>query len=378
MRTPLETRASAETRRPDATPRPTDDTSLVGGGVFVVASLIALAWVAADRPGLPSHFSNDEGTIINVNRGTFTEADASFQLIAAVYRWLGLAELPALAAMLGVLSYLLALTLALRKTQVSSAGWLDWGIIVSCVALAAIYHGAYTKDLLTMGVVLVIVLCRGSGILAELPPIFAMLLYAEAFRTYWFLVAGVTVALRLALRMRRGWVTTLMVILMLYAVLAVVFPQFVGVDLDHFRHTVNEYRSSASVNTLITQFIPGTGPVFGFVNSVLTFGSFIVPIPLLFRGGAIYLIVAVLLIVIWASLLVAIRSARRRANSGSPALTPFQNRLLASLLAFLIVQSIFEPDYGSFLRHLTPMLVVAVCLLLSLRPGSSARPPSLG
>ncbi len=338
----------------------------------MIASLLALAWVTADQPGLPGHFANDEGTIISVNRGTFTEADSSFQLIAAVYRWMGLAELPTLAALIGVASYLLVLTAAISHTRLATAEWVDWAIIISCVALAAIYHGAYTKDLLTVGAVLALIANRGRGLLAELVPVAAMLLYAQSFRTYWFLVAGLYLVLRLALRARRGWTATLGVILVLYAGLSVVFPLIVGVDLDHYRLTVNEHRSTESVNTLIVQFLPGTGPVSGFVNSVLTFASFIVPIPLMLRGGAIYLVVALVLLALWGSLVTVIRSARLRAPRGAPVLTAFQNRLFAAILAFLIVQSIFEPDYGSFLRHLTPMLIVAMCLLLSLRHGAAA------
>ncbi|ROR82421.1 hypothetical protein SAMN06295974_3316 [Plantibacter flavus] len=348
------------------------DRLLVGGPLIVVVSLLALAWVAADQPGLPGHFANDEGTIISVNRGTFTEADSSFQLIAAVYRWMGLAERPTLAALIGVTSYLLVLTAALSHARLAAAEWLDWAIIICCVALAAVYHGGYTKDLLTVGAVLAIIAHRGRGLLAELVPVAAMLLYAEGFRTYWFLVAGLYLALRLALRARRGWTATLAVVIVLYAGLSVVFPLIVGVDLDHFRLTVNEYRSAESVNTLIVQFFPGAGPVSGFVNSVLTFGSFIIPIPLMLRGGAIYLVVALVLLSVWGTLIALIRSARLRAPRGASVLTPFQNRLFAAIIAFLIVQSIFEPDYGSFLRHLTPMLIVAVCLILSLRPRATA------
>jgi len=347
------------------------DRPLVGGSLLMIASLLALAWVAAEQPGLPGHFANDEGTIISVNRGTFTEADSSFQLIAAVYRWMGLAELPTLAALVGVASYLLVLTVAISRTRTTTAEWVDWAIIISCVALAAVYHGAYTKDLLTVGAVLALIAHRGRGLSAELVPVVAMLLYAQGFRTYWFLVAGLYLALRLALRARRGWTATVAVVLVLYAGLSVVFPLIVGVDLDHYRLTVNEHRSAESVNTLIVQFFPGAGPVSGFVNSVLTFASFIIPIPLMLRGGAIYLVVALVLLVIWGSLIAAIGSARFRAPRGSSVLTAFQNRLFAAILAFLIVQSIFEPDYGSFLRHLTPMLIVAVCLLLSLRPGAT-------
>ncbi|SMQ70662.1 hypothetical protein SAMN06295909_2216 [Plantibacter sp. VKM Ac-1784] len=343
----------------------------VGGSLLMIASLLALAWVAAEQPGLPGHFANDEGTIISVNRGTFTEADSSFQLIAAVYRWMGLAEMPTLAALVGVASYLLVLTVAISRTRTTTAEWVDWAIIICCVALAAVYHGAYTKDLLTVGAVLTLVVNRGRGLPAELVPVAAMLLYAQGFRTYWFLVAGLYLALRLALRARRGWTATLALILVLYAGLSVVFPLVVGVDLDHYRLMVNEHRTAESVNTLIVQFFPGAGPVSGFVNSVLTFASFVIPIPLMLRGGAIYLVVALVLLAIWGSLIAAIRSARIRAPRGSSVLTAFQNRLFAAILAFLIVQSIFEPDYGSFLRHLTPMLIVAVCLLLSLRPGAT-------
>ena len=91
--------------------------------VLFLLTVLALAWVAAEQPGLPGHFANDEGTIISVNRGTFTEADSSFQLIAAVYRWMGLAEMPTLPALVGVASYLLVLTVAISRTRTTTAEW---------------------------------------------------------------------------------------------------------------------------------------------------------------------------------------------------------------------------------------------------------------
>ncbi|HXH36683.1 MAG TPA: hypothetical protein VNJ54_20070 [Plantibacter sp.] len=363
----------APTARPSAS-RPTaihvgpsSQRQITGSLIFVVTSFLALAWVAAGQPGLPERFSNDHDTIAATLRGTFTEADDSFVLIANIYRALGLANSPAIAAVVGVVAYLVAFAFALPGRFTVAARWSDWGIIVSCIALAAIYHGAFTKDLITIGVIAVVLLCRSTGIVSELLPLAAMLLYAEVFRSYWFLIAGVYLVLRVMLRLRRGWISTLIAILAIYGVLAVVFPLVVGVDLDHYRLLVNEFRSPESVNTIIERFVEGEGAHIGFANSVLIFASFIIPLPLVIKGGGLYLVVALLLVVVWTSLILAIRAARRRGPDGTWAFTPFQARLLALLLAVLVVQSIFEPDYGSFLRHLTPVLMIAVALLLSLR-----------
>lgn len=346
---------------------PSSQRQITGALIFVVTSFLALAWVAAGQPGLPDRFSNDHDTIAAVLGGTFTEADDSFVLIADIYRVLGLANSPAIAAVVGVAAYLVAFVFALPGRFAAAARWSDWGVIVSCIALAAIYHGAFTKDLITIGVIAVVLLCRRTGVVSELLPLAAMLLYAEVFRSYWFLIAGVYLVLRVVLRLRRGWISTLAAIVAIYAVLAIVFPLVVGVELDHYRLLVNEFRSQESVNTIIERFVEGDGPHVGFANSVLIFASFIIPLPLVIKGGGLYLIVSLLLVAVWASVVLAIRAARRRVPAGTWAFTPFQARLFALLLAVLVVQSIFEPDYGSFLRHLTPVLMIAVALLLSLR-----------
>ncbi|MGK9148833.1 hypothetical protein KXS11_14485 [Plantibacter flavus] len=347
------------------------DTQITGTTIFVLSSLLALAWVAAGQPGLPHYFANDEQTIIAVATGGFTDADDSFQRIAGFYRALGLADNRLLAPLLGLGSYLAVLAMSISGRFSATARWGDWAIIVSCVALGAIYQGAYTKDLFTLAVVAVILLRRSRGFVSEVLPVVAMLVYAANFRSYWFVVAVAYVVLRLTLSLRRGWIVTLAMILMIYAALAVVFPAALGVDLDHYRLSVNEFRSTEGVNTLIERFLDGSGPVFGFINSLLIFASFLVPLPLMLKGGALYLIVAVLLIAMWASVVVTVSVVRRRQAPGTAALTPFQNRLLAAVMALLLVQSIFEPDYGSFLRHLTPMLPVVVCLILSLRRTAS-------
>ena len=57
--------------------------------------------------------------------------------------------------------------------------------------------------------------------------------------------------------------------------------------------------------------------------------------------------------------------------------SPRPERAVALLLGLVVVQAIFEPDYGSYLKHLSPMLPLFLALLplarRTVRPEAGAR-----
>jgi hypothetical protein len=88
-----------------------------------------------------------------------------------------------------------------------------------------------------------------------------------------------------------------------------------------------------------------------------------VPVPLLVSGSAVQLLAGGFMAVCW--ILVAVRT-RRVSGSSGPAVLP-----LAFLVSFLMVQTAFEPDYGSYIRHITPQLSLFLALFVTTRRGKA-------
>ena len=103
----------------------------------------------------------------------------------------------------------------------------------------------------------------------------------------------------------------------------------------------------------------------------------LLPWPLVLGGSVTYLVMAGVLVVLWGLVAVSIRRLQREraARSGRRDDTgrylsaplaersPRPERAVALLLALVVVQAIFEPDYGSYVKHLSPVLPLFLTLL---------------
>jgi 4-amino-4-deoxy-L-arabinose transferase-like glycosyltransferase len=72
---------------------------------------------------------------------------------------------------------------------------------------------------------------------------------------------------------------------------------------------------------------------------------------LLLRGSSYYAVVAVLIAAVWIAAIACALRRSRRAEGDRVAM-----RCVLLALAFVTVQGVFEPDYGSALRHLSPLI----------------------
>jgi hypothetical protein len=335
------------------------DKTALGVGLLIMAALLGLAFVIADRPFLPAKYSVDEQKIQAIAKGMRTVAnDPSFQLVGDIYRVLGLADLPIGAAILGFALYLACLLIVASPSRLASAGPLEWAILIGSVVLAAIYLGHYSKDVFVLPVVVLAILkvrsWRGDVIV-----LIGLVLYATFFRTYWFLVAGIYVVLRLVLRRSRSVLPLLIALLLILGAMAIIFPLVLGVDLDHYRVRVNDNRASIEVGTRIDAPLATGGPIGGFLNSLYVLMNFFVPLDLALRASVLYSVVAIYLTAMWVTTIARANQMLRRSTLDARA-----GRAFALLISLTAVQSVFEPDYGSYIRHLAPVLLLAVYVVL--------------
>lgn len=344
----------------------------------VVLGAIAVAVGLVVRPALTGKFGGfggDAKTIQSIMDSPFDAVDlgyGSYSVIADFYIRIGLSDAPTAAGVLGAVVGATVLAIVLIRVGGVHRGRLSLALAFITPLAIGIYQAAYTKEIIISLAMLVVALLPVNW-LGELLVIGTLVVLGAEYRTYWLIVAGVYVVVRFLLSRRDGRtvgrVVWMIILLSVLTGLAMWVTQ--GVPADSFRGDVNDTAArQANTGSLITRFIEAPEPVGGVLNSTLTTLFFIVPLPMLLKLSPYYLFIGALFAVIWISAVRAATVAGRR--------TPMLGRFIALPLAFLIVQGLYEPDWGSALRHATPVvpfIVGAVALSEQIRAAPPGSPP---
>ena len=352
----------------------------------VALSLLALVWAGATvfslvaRAVMPERFYYDGLFIeaIALDRAAI-EPDRAFALTGALYQALGLTLDPYLPAAFGALVAGLTVVVALVGRRDVALG----AVALSALGLGlmAIFLAWYTKETFAIvAMVAAIVLLRWSrSLLVAVAPI---ALYGVLLRPYWLLVAALAVAFVVLERRRplRWWRLAAITVAFLLAASLAYHVAF-GAPLQEIRLAVNEGRSAEDTASIITAAFSGAGVVGDVLGSLLVLITLVLPVPLLLTGQSIHAMYAVAILGIWATFALTawtLRRARvevadsRRRSARRPA--PDQQRehdrgvaiqCVYLLIAFLAVQAIFEPDFGSYVRHLSAVIPVMALLVCS-------------
>lgn len=310
---------------------------------------------------LPPKFDRDAQVIQNLlaKPGLVRYEDyGSFATITSVYHALGLAHSPTLAGFFGVVIAHCALAVVLWRMRPIRVTTFSVGGLVLYSLLVGVYQGVYTKEIIISAVVIVVAAvptglqsawiwdCILAAVMAAL---------GHYFRPYWMLIAVFFMGLRLFVSntaLSRRWISTRRFILLLVACSLVASLVIVarGFPADHYRTLVNAGRG-ADTGSLIGRFIEHPEPIAGIVNVVLSTIMLMFPVTLAAKLSPYYLVIFVVIASFWASYFYAVRQWLR-----SDYRPPLVGRAVCLIAAFAVVQGLFEPDYGSALRHLTPLI----------------------
>jgi hypothetical protein len=191
------------------------------------------------------------------------------------------------------------------------------------------------------------------------------LAYTAFFRQYWaicfFYFAGVLLALRMHIA-NHGRLA-LCLLLAAYAAPFVLAGALGFEPLTEARVTVNVDRvDSPDARSAFNNTFENTGVATDIANAAIAWPYMNVPVALLAKTEPHYVFFAAFqLCSLWfftAGCAAFVRDARRIGQTGSVYL-----RCAAFVIAYSWTQAIFEPDFGSFLRHevvlMIPMLIVA-------------------
>jgi len=355
--------------------------------VFCQLWVLALAGLAV---AVASNFrlSLDEKFTLDGNyiETTLRIPDASlrpedpFRNIALLYRFLGLSEAADLAAMLSLAVFGVAVFAALRWDELARLTPVGLCVITACYLLAMIYLAQYSKEFASL-LLIAALLWVPAGLWWEAALVVGMVGYAITIRPYWGIVAVLYVARRLLLPRLRGLLPVLVLAALTYVGLQFATNQFLGQSLSHSRVAVNAIRAeiNVSVGSLIVDFLPAVDSL-QWLNALIVLFSLLAPWPLLLDGSLAFLAMAVLLTFLWGLVFVSLVRVQRERSSSLAGATldsrhaplaeraPRVERAIALLLALVVVQAIFEPDYGSYVKHLAPVLPLFI-ELLPLSPG---------
>lgn len=233
----------------------------------------------------------------------------------------------------------------------------DVAIIGLFVIVSAVYLTQFSKDFFTFLLAALFVECIESRAKLLFWTLIACV-YGAYFRQYWFLIILVFWEFEVCGK----WIKRPGVFIFVFAgtlfVLATAFSVILGLPLDYFRHMVNiHHLASVHSQTLIPAYIEGASILSQWLNGMVVALFFLVPIPLLLHGDIYHGLLACMFVFI-SSKIVSIYNVLRR-NDASVGCW----RCVGLLAAFFMIQCVFEPDYGSVLKHLSALSVVVVCLV---------------
>ena len=337
---------------------------------IALLGLVGAVTVGVARDALlPAKFSYDARFIQTLARtGRLDSVDRSFSNTAGLYRLLGLQDSPVVVALItvAILAVITGFGLNLRRDgRVPVMAGLLGAV---ALLLGGVYLGTYSKDAPVLAVAAAL-LVLGRGWRSELGILLVVAGYAWIFRSYWFLVLAVFVGLRLLHRFRPRWWMWLAGAVGAVVVVSLGIALVLHLPPDYFRSAVNVGRTNdADAQTMMRPLLSDPQPLAGIVSVVVTFFTLFVPVPLLQMGGLYYVAVFALVVAIWACFWwTVIRAGRSNVD-------PAWSRAVAFLIAFVAVQAFFEPDYGSALRHLTPLLPVLVFVVGAAKRAGSRVP----
>lgn len=332
-------------------------------GSVVFGFVVGLALTVFREKVIPEHYMFDARKIQDIAMGTWNlPSDPAFDNTAAVYRALGVADAVDVVSFTSYVLASLVIVFAIYRSGARAANIFHGGLIVAAFVLAGIYLADYSKDSFIL-IIAVALLAMPRGVIGDFVLFLMLAGYAIFFREYWVITAVVYLGLRLVTGSRRLAPYTMIIAAGVAVAIGLAFFVAMGLAPDHFRTYVNTSRTVEAA-TEIPPFLNFGEPLSGALNVFLSYIALVIPFPLLFTASIGHVPLLAAIAFLWVTVIVGV--LRHSGWRSEPGRFITIKRAIALLFAFLAVQALFEPDYGSALRHLTPLLSLAIFACLAL------------
>lgn len=336
--------------------------SVIGGVLVGLVIVCYRNWPGADR------LSPDALKIWRISSGQrpgFT--DRSFTPVATIYRSTGLGDAPLVAGMIGFLLAVAVIAYVVFRVGAAKFTLVTGIYVFGALVLSAWYLGQYSKDVFVLPIVALLVVNR--RLWWDVVVVAAMLAYMYVFRDYWALIAVAYVGYRVV-----TWVQARVRYLIIGGATV---TALIGLAIYFVQERPPAYYRTKAVDyyeptTALVSLDVLPEPYNGLLDVISNYFLLYLPAQLPVAASLIFVAVTAVLGFLRIYPLYVARSANRW-PSRSTRDGVVVRRALSLLSAFIIVQAIFEPDYGSVLRHLAPLLGVGIALTLSARNGERRR-----
>lgn len=224
----------------------------------------------------------------------------------------------------------------------------------------AIYLGQLTKEIFIVPILVlqVYALSKKNKLLLVISFVF-LIGYALFFRNYWFIILYLSIVIFCIQNYCYKYNTMFKILLVAISVFFMfVIASLKGMYLTDTRTMVNEVLES---NTMINNLFTNTSFVSDLLNWLWVWLMIVFPIPLLLHIGVTQVAFGGLSIL---TTVVFWRKAYVLQKSNSCKKDKSINWCIAFIISFSMAQGIFEPDYGSVLKHqvvLVPMYFYLIC-----------------
>ena len=261
------------------------------------------------------------------------------------------------------LYYALVLLLSVRVLDVFNVDKVQYHLLAGTWLLCgALFFWQPSKELVALPVALFLSLARTP--LMRLAATVVFLGYAVLFRQYWAICYFYFVFSLISLRLHVAGRSRLALILFLLAFMVpFMAAQLAGQPpLTEARMMVNEWRvDSPDARSAFSNSLENSGMWTDAANTVLAWLYMNIPLAMLLNPTPHYVLFALLqlttLVFFSAACVNYVKQARRLHDPGTT-----YPRCIAFVVAYSLTLALFEPDFGSFLRHeiimVIPLLIV--------------------
>jgi hypothetical protein len=332
----------------------------VSAAVWFILFIALYAISAFHDSTLPARFLLDELVIFDRMKTVtaFKAFGDSFDNLAWLFNLFGLQSFSI--SLVGFLASTIGMFFAIWRSGVTSLKPAEFFLVAFWLVNQTVYIGVPSKELIISVVVLLLLFYNSSRAILALFIVLAALV-AVYFRSYWAITLAATVFLYFAPNGFRKPVPLIFFAVAMFVIVALVFQKAYGESLDFARQNANEWRDPEEVGSMIVQFIPGSSMFIGVANVAITLATFVLPLRLITSGSPLQMLGGIGVFFTFAIMFWRFRSAATLFPVGR-----FETLCFCFLVSFLATQAIFEPDYGSFLRHLSPVSPLIMLLVLRL------------
>ncbi|MFT4245809.1 MAG: hypothetical protein QM571_04740 [Micrococcaceae bacterium] len=351
------------------------------GILIVFAVVFGFILTYFNRQIYGSQYFNDENKIIDymqsestLNQFTFFGGigankdpnSGSFLFAAWLYSHLGLPDNPRIVSILTYLLFVLFLFLIYPYQKLIKAAPSALVFFSFLIFFSTFYINMYTKEaFVTVLIFLFCMMIKIPG--GEVAWIAIALLYAAGVRQYWFFVIAVYILMRALTilfmhikKLNSLFMLLLSALLISFVLFYIVFPlaqEGQGLVVGN-RISVNENRDTSSVGSVIVDQNTGSSFPIQLYNYLYMFVTFVFPVTLLLRGSASYLLYFFIFAGVWSFVFINYNFVFKKIKLGySSKNLRLATKCFALAYSYLLVQITFEPDYGSYIRHLLSVLL---------------------